>query len=203
MKNKPYVYEGTKPDNSWTPLLRGSLIQKYMVTWSENYWIQYGRWLAAPRQPEIFEYPNKIVIRQTGDTIIATIIDNKFVCRDNLHLCLPKNEKIELRYILGLLNSKLMDFVYTYINPEKGEVLAQVKKNHVESLPIIYDDIRNPMLLDLVNRVLTEKVKGYDTTELESRIDKIVFHIYNLTYDEVLIVDPQTPITREEYEKDK
>lgn len=96
-----------------------------------------------------------------------------------------------------------MDFVYTYINPEKGEVLAQVKKNHVESLPIIYDDIRNPMLLDLVNRVLTEKVKGYDTTELESRIDKIVFHIYNLTYDEVLIVDPQTPITREEYEKDK
>lgn len=85
MKNKPYVYEGTKPDNSWTPLLRGSLIQKYMVTWSENYWIQYGRWLAAPRQPEIFEYPNKIVIRQTGDTIIATIIDNKFVCRDNLH----------------------------------------------------------------------------------------------------------------------
>lgn len=155
MKNKPYVYEGTKPDNSWTPLLRGSLIQKYMVTWSENYWIQYGRWLAAPRQPEIFEYPNKIVIRQTGDTIIATIIDNKFVCRDNLHLCLPKNEKIELRYILGLLNSKLMDFVYTYINPEKGEVLAQVKKNHVESLPIIYDDIRNPMLLDLVNRVIS------------------------------------------------
>ena len=143
------------------------------------------------------------MIRQTGDTIIATIIDNKFVCRDNLHLCLPKIEKIELRYILGLLNSKLMDFVYTYINPEKGEVLAQVKKNHVESLPIIYDDIRNPMLLDLVNRVLTEKVKGYDTTELESRIDKIVFHIYNLTYDEVLIVDPQTPITREEYEKDK
>ena len=62
MKNKPYVYEGTKPDNSWTPLLRGSLIQKYMVTWSENYWIQYGRWLAAPRQPEIFEYPNKIAL---------------------------------------------------------------------------------------------------------------------------------------------
>lgn len=85
MKSKPYVCEGAKPDNSWTPLLRGSLIQKYKVTWSENYWIQYGRWLAAPRQPEIFEYPNKIVIRQTGDAIIATIIDNKFICRNNLH----------------------------------------------------------------------------------------------------------------------
>ena len=120
MKSKPYVCEGAKPDNSWTPLLRGSLIQKYKVTWSENYWIQYGRWLAAPRQPEIFEYPNKIVIRQTGDAIIATIIDNKFICRNNLHICIPRNGKIELMYILGLLNSKLMDFIYTYINPEKG-----------------------------------------------------------------------------------
>lgn len=99
MKSKPYVCEGAKPDNSWTPLLRGSLIQKYKVTWSENYWIQYGRWLAAPRQPEIFEYPNKIVIRQTGDAIIATIIDNKFICRNNLHICIPRNGKIELMYI--------------------------------------------------------------------------------------------------------
>lgn len=201
MKSKPYVCEGTKPDNSWTPLLRGSLIQRYKVTWSGNYWIQYGRWLAAPRQPEIFEYPNKIIIRQTGDAIIATIIDNKFICRDNLHLCLPKTTQIELTYMLGLLNSKLMDFSYTYLNPEKGEALAQVKKIHVESLPIIYDDIQKPILLDLVNHILTEKVKGSDTIELENCIDNIVFHIYGLTYDEVLIVDPQTPITREEYEK--
>lgn len=201
MKSKPYVCEGAKPDNSWTPLLRGSLIQKYKVTWSENYWIQYGRWLAAPRQPEIFEYPNKIVIRQTGDAIIATIIDNKFICRNNLHICIPRNDKIKLMYVLGLLNSKLMDFIYTYINPEKGEALAEVKKNHVESLPIIDDDIRKPILLDLVNHILTEKAKGSDTIELENCIDNIVFHIYGLTYDEVLIVDPQTSITREEYEK--
>lgn len=201
MKSKPYVCEGDKPDNSWTPLLRGSLIQRYKVTWSENYWIQYGRWLAAPRQPEIFEYPNKIVIRQTGDAIIATIIDNKFICRDNLHLCLPKTPQIELMYMLGILNSKLMDFAYTYLNPEKGEVLAQVKKIHVESLPIIYDNIRKPILLDLVNHIVYEKAKGSDTIELENCIDNIVFHIYGLTYDEVLIVDPQTPITREEYER--
>ncbi len=27
-----------------------------------------------------------------------------------------------------------------------------------------------------------------------------MYHLYGLTYDEVLIVDPETPITREEYE---
>ena len=39
-----------------------------------------------------------------------------------------------------------------------------------------------------------------DTTSLESQIDFLVYHLYGLTYDEVLIVDPDTPITREEYE---
>lgn len=33
-----------------------------------------------------------------------------------------------------------------------------------------------------------------------NKIDNIVYHIYGLTYDEVLIIDPQTPITREQYE---
>ena len=36
--------------------------------------------------------------------------------------------------------------------------------------------------------------------ELENKIDFIVYKLYGLTYDEVLIVDPETPITREEYE---
>ena len=33
--------------------------------------------------------------------------------------------------------------------------------------------------------------------------DRLVYHLYGLTYDEVLIVDPETPITREEYENNK
>ena len=43
-----------------------------------------------------------------------------------------------------------------------------------------------------------EKIK-----EIESDIDNLVYHLYGLTYDEVLIVDPETPITREDYESNK
>jgi hypothetical protein len=42
-----------------------------------------------------------------------------------------------------------------------------------------------------------------DTSKEESEIDLLVYHLYALTYDEVLIVDPETPITREEYEQSK
>lgn len=35
----------------------------------------------------------------------------------------------------------------------------------------------------------------------ENRINILVYHLYGLTYDEVLVVDPETEVTREEYEK--
>ena len=59
-------------------------------------------------------------------------------------------------------------------------------------------------IIDLLDQILSAK-KGNpsaDTSQLEQQIDLLVYHLYGLTYDEVLIVDPETPITREEYGKD-
>ena len=36
----------------------------------------------------------------------------------------------------------------------------------------------------------------------EAGADKLIYHLYGLTYDEVLVIDPTPPFTREEYEKD-
>ena len=46
-----------------------------------------------------------------------------------------------------------------------------------------------------------EKENDIDGIEkLENQIDIIVYHLYCLTYDEVLVVDVDIPISREEYE---
>jgi hypothetical protein len=37
----------------------------------------------------------------------------------------------------------------------------------------------------------------------EKEIDRLVYQLYGLTYDEVLTIDPETPITREEYESNE
>lgn len=39
-----------------------------------------------------------------------------------------------------------------------------------------------------------------DTSALENKIDFLVYHLYSLTYDEVLVVDSNPPFTCEEYE---
>ena len=209
MIEKPYVKEGKKPASDWSPLLRGSLMNRYHNLWEKNYWILYGPWLAAPRDPAIFEAPIKIIVRQTGDSIIATIIEKGFIARDNLHVLLPLDKSYDLRYVLGILNSKLIDFAYTFINPEKGEALAQVKKKHVESLPIKTisfsnhsEKARHDFMAELVDRMLElHKRKSAAKVPAErealerqiaatdAEIDGLVYELYGLTEEEIKIVE--------------
>ncbi|MEW6108884.1 MAG: N-6 DNA methylase [Nitrospirota bacterium] len=209
MKEKPYVKEGSAPDKAFSPLLRGSLIQRYKNLWNRDYWIKYGPWLAAPRDPAIFEALLKITVRQTGDSIIATLVNNDFIARDNLHIILPKNMSCDLRYILGIIDSKLIDFAYSFMNPEKGEALAQVKKLHVERLPIRSinfsaptDKARHDKMVSLVeqmlslNKKLTFAKTDHEKTALQrqieatdKQIDKLVYELYGLTEEEIRIVE--------------
>jgi adenine-specific DNA-methyltransferase len=208
MKEKPYVVGGTKPGPDWSPLLRGSLIHRYTNRWNNNYWIKYGEWLAAPRDSTIFIAPEKIVVRQTGDSLIATYIKNGIICRDNLHLII-NNSDINVFLFLALLNSKLLNFVYEIINPEKGEALAQVKKRHIEQLPIPTLDLSNKTdkaahdnLVSLVDKMLklkqkeaaepNQQLKTMITRQIESvdkAIDMAVYALYGLTADEIKTVE--------------
>jgi predicted type IV restriction endonuclease len=209
MKTKPFVVEGERPDDSWSPLLRGSLIHRYQLLWAEDYWIKYGPWLAAPRDPSIFQAPQKIMVRQTGDSIIATFVKANFIARNNLHILLMIGGDYSLLYILGILNSRLIDFAYSNINPEKGEALAEVKKNHVEQLPIMSVDFskkaevkRYERIVSLVKIMLelNEKLKPVRENQqkvvlerqivsVNYQIDQLVYELYDLTEEEIALVE--------------
>ena len=207
-QKKPFVSE-IKQDGTFRPLLRGGLIQRYVNFWNEDYWISYGPWLAAPRNPVIFEAPEKIVCRQTGDRIICTLIDNKFICRNNLHIILPQDCNYNLKYILGILNSSFCDFCYRAINPEKGEALAEIKKQHLGQLPIRTIDFSNPAektqhdkLVSLVENMLELQKKHHEARMeqdkelyerqikvVDTQIDGLVYDLYGLTEKEIRMVE--------------
>lgn len=208
VKEKPFVKENClRPSNEWLPLLRGSLMHRYKNLW-KNDWILYGEWLAEPRKLELFTAPEKIMVRQTGDSIIGTIVGDGVVARNNLHIIIAKNETINYKLILGILNSKLIDFCYTQINPEKGEALAEVKKNHVEVLPLPKPSkdkgvkalentiIKNVELLLQLNidiqkendAVKISKIKQ-SINAAEKIINNNVYKLYGLTEQEIEIIE--------------
>jgi len=61
---------------------------------------------------------------------------------------LPKSNEFSLKYVLSVLNSKLSNFIYWTVNPEKGEALAQVKLFHLGLLcfPKINTEAQQPFV---------------------------------------------------------
>jgi hypothetical protein len=51
----------------------------------------------------------------------------------------------------------------------------------------------------LVDNILLYKTQGKDTTALEQQIDNMVYKLYELTYEEVKIIDPENTLTEKEY----
>ena len=105
---------------------------------------------------------------------------------------------------LALLNSKLLNFYYVTEHKSTKKVFSEIQARSVGELPIkhVSQNIQQGFI-SLVDKILISKEENpqADTSSLENEIDKKVYHLYGLTYDEVLIVDPDTPITRDEYEQ--
>ncbi len=187
------IYDASvKKSSSYRPLLRGRDIDRYITKWDGNRWIKYGNNLAAPRRAEVFDAPEKIVIRQTGDSLIATLDRKQFVCMNNMHTIVQRDGNYDLRFILGLLNSRLLNYYFQWLNPEKGEALAEVKKEHVEKLAIKRaSENQRERVVALVTRILAAKAAdpSADTSTVEREIDEIVYRLYGLTKEEIAIVE--------------
>ena len=158
----------------------------------------YG--LQWPRVKAELDTKEKIVLQNTRNEalktrMVATLDDCSVYGTQGINFIIPKHSEDSLRYLLGILNSKLINYLFAtkFLNLAiKAEYVKQIK------IPTASEELQT-QIENLVNQVLVRKQKGLDTSTLESEIDLLVYHLYGLAYDEVLIVDPETPITRKEY----
>jgi type I restriction-modification system DNA methylase subunit len=198
----------TKINKFYRKYLRGTDINRYIISPKEERFIKFGEWLAEPRPSANFNVPQKIFMRQTGDSLIATIDTNQLLCLNNIHVLIPKDENgVNLKVLLGVVNSKLLNWYYQSINPEKGEALAEVKKSIVSNLPIKYnvrtntvkndkEIIKHVDLLLSLNEELKEAKLPTRQEQIkqriahsEDRINRLVYELYELTEDEIKIIE--------------
>jgi adenine-specific DNA-methyltransferase len=110
-----------------------------------------------------------------------------------------------LKYLTALLNSKPVTYVFKKFYAG-GELVGKYryKKAFLENLPIPVPDEKIEQMFDSrVDQIIELKTVSEDTQSLENLIDLMVYKLYELTYDEAMIVDPELDkiIGREEYEK--
>lgn len=148
-----------------------------------------------------FEKEEKIIWGLTADKWAFTLDKEQHYLPSNAYIL--TSTVVPIRYILGLLNSKLMHYYFHFIGVMTAGGAYTLKGTTISVLPFKIAT-NTEQISSIVSRILNAKELDHDAdvTSDESEIDILVYRLYGLTYDEVLVVDPETPITREEYEKE-
>lgn len=187
-KKKEFIVESKEPNT--LPLVRGNQLSRY----SYNPGNEYCHIEAVSRPHTSF---SRILFQEVANMglshrVKGTILKN-VICGHSVNYLYSINNQFDLYYLLALINCKAVNYYFKYFNQTNHVPIGELKKIPIPSPKFGIDD----RLIKLVK----ERLAGEKSVETE--IDHLVYHLYNLTYDEVLIIDPETPITREEYENYK
>lgn len=159
VKNRPYDYT-YKFDEETYKYLEGNNVVRYSINWSGQY-LKYGENLAAPRSVELFN-GKKIIIREiTGafpKNIISTYTEEFYLYnRSNIGIIEKENKKIDLKYILVVLNSTLISY-YFMKNTAKSvrKLFPKIILNDLRKFPFKEISLKEQQpFIEKANKILT------------------------------------------------
>lgn len=212
-KWKSYVMFLTKDLNlNEYPNVKKRLIP-YEKKLSQKREVKIGRqpWYALhwPRNIQIYEKTPKILVQAIRNLslkrrIVATFDTDGLYADHTLNILIPKANAYNPAYLLGILNSSLLNFVFA-----KRHIDINIKGIYLEQLPIRTIDFsnkedvaRHDKMVKLVERMLKlhKDLKEASTPEKTERtereiratdgeIDRLVYELYGLTEEEIGIVE--------------
>ena len=174
--NKKFLSD-KKLSEKYKPVVRGRDVFKYFLNESGVYVYFDKDKLWSNTNEEMYLSDKKIIVRQTSDSIVGTIDENKNYTMDTTHLIIPNNLD-NIYCILGILNSKVMDFYYKQIVPELDKAFAEVKISNLKELPINLNN--HEIVARVTNNVKNVINYNYRIKQLKNKIKKSISTIDSL-----------------------
>tara|TARA_R110002124_G_scaffold287287_1_gene472290 strand:- start:13111 stop:16746 length:3636 start_codon:yes stop_codon:yes gene_type:complete len=141
-----------KVSEKYEKLLEAPDLFRYGYEWPGVY-INYDKEvLHRPRSEEIF-LNNKILIQRVSSQLICSLDEDKYYTFNSVNNLLAKKEDISLRFYLGILNSKLIDYFYRKNYSLDAKYTITVTKKNLDSIPLPEYNNENSKHSALENRV--------------------------------------------------
>ena len=116
---------------------------------------------------------------------------NDFDCYVPAMYYIIKTTRWDLKFLTGILNSKVISFWLRNKGKMQGENY-QIDKEPLMSIPIpIVDETEQKSITDIIKQIIKIKTDNpsADTSALESEIDRLVYQLYGLTEEEIKIIE--------------
>jgi hypothetical protein len=183
--NKRFLRE-SKVDDIDELVIRGREVQKYYLSKASIYVHFDKNELWSNTNEENLRKSPKILVRQTGDSIICAIDNDGSLHMDTTHGLF--DIKINIFYLVGLLNSKVISYWHRAYTSEKGRAFAEVKIANIKNIPIKLPESEE--IINLVQIIIESKRIDNDIeiTEIELKINELVMDLYGLDDSEKEII---------------
>jgi hypothetical protein len=166
-----------------------------------------GWWqLYRPRE-YLFDIPKEKIICPYKAKTNSFGYDSTSICGSGDIYAIISHSSMSLKYILGLLNSKVLTYYFTKVGKKKGN-LYEYYTEPLKEIPIkLIPESQQQPLINLVDRMLSLNKrlneigdkKTDERTRIEeeirktdAEIDRLVYKLYGLTEEEIKIVDGAT-----------
>ena len=185
----------TNQQKHYAPIIQTADIKQYSIIWKEEY-------IPIKIYSESIQTDfskDKLVVARMTKKLQASFDKNKFYMgKATLIVDLQLNPL----YILGILNSKLIDFWYKYHFDSTHLAGGYIRYDitYLRRIPIPKITKSNQKIVDkiiaLVDEILNLKAKDSttNTNDLESEIDSLVYQLYNLTDDEIRTINLESEV---------
>jgi hypothetical protein len=204
MKKNRVYHSNVKHDEKWFKYLDGVDVGRYNLGWSKQY-LKYGKNLSRPRQFDLFN-GERILVRQIPNQLpycINATYTNELSINDNNSMIIKvTNTDFNIKYLLGILNSRLIsNWFALYFGKLTRKIFPQFKINELRIFPIYKSNklIQNK-IENLVNQIYYEKSMNIDSSITESKVDLLVYKIYEISYRDIIIIDPNFDLTENQYD---
>ena len=181
-------------NNGYQRLLTGAQILRYCITNSPSQGdvLFFNKELLPINSKKyIASNSSRIVMQRiTGvdskQRLIMTIINENVLCANSTNY-ISKNTSLDLKYTVGILNSRLLNFYFKLTSSN-----TNITNSEINNIPIPQIIEKSGTVInDLVEQILTAKKANpqADTSALEREIDLLVYELYGLTEEEIRIVE--------------
>ena len=199
----------TKIHEKQIPTIKGESIGRY--EFRKNYWFEFKPENITGRTTDRRKLGarDKVLLRKTGNQIIATYDESGIYPEQSLYFLFGNRTELSFKFLLGVLNSRLLNMYYATKSLTNRASIAQVKKVDLDRLPIpvvnlslSMDKAKHDRIVQLVDQMLEAKKQlaaarsegdqnFYESkcATLDRQIDQLVYELYELTPEETDVVE--------------
>ena len=182
-------------NNNYKKYLQGKHLEHYSIK-KTSLFINFDKdKLHSNTDETVYEKETKILLRKTGNVLIATIDKEQYYTDQSIYNLYQQIGNNYSDYVLvAILNSKLMNYYYNKKLITNADVFPYIKGVHIKSFPI-----PNKQINSLLDETIENKVKelidykqnrnSIKVNSLEHEIDQLVYQLYGLTDEEIAIVE--------------